>query len=118
MSIKFETKASRSMFGKLDGKFVCSIPGTDLITRGDTKEQSEADMILRIAKQSEYGGVHRYMRAKDATFCLFYCGGWEYQIVRDENPSRPSSCMLNCKTLSEAIAAMTSHFNQYQETTK
>lgn len=117
MPLKFETKPSRNNFGKLDGKFVCSLPGTNLITRGDTKEQSEADMILRIAKQSEYGGVRRYLRAKSATFCLFYIEGWEYQIVTDENPERPSSCMLNCKTLSEAMAAMKSHFDQYQQNT-
>jgi len=105
------------MFGKLDGKFTCQIEGEDFVTRGDTKEAAELAMKQKILLQDQNCWVRRYLRGTNSTWCLFYAGGWTYDIISDYSPERPSSCMLSCRTQTEAMAAMKAHFSQYHPET-
>lgn len=113
--MKFITEAQKNLFGKKSGQFVCSLPGTDWKAIGDTRESAQESMLTQLSRQAEWIQTRRYLRGKDSTWCLHYSNGWQYDIVRDSNPTSFSSCMFAAGlSYMRALEQMTKDFNQHE----
>lgn len=69
----------------------------------------------RIERQSDFCQTRKYIRANGATFALYYADGWQYDIVRDDNPDRYSTTCLCDRyfTYPQALEKMIAHIEQF-----
>lgn len=89
--------------------------GTGWTVSGNDAKTFRETLINLLANQEKFNHTRRYIVSGDATFCLYYANGWQYDIVRRDNTGCPSACLLSSKTYMEALEQMTRHAAQYAE---
>jgi hypothetical protein len=94
---------------------VATLMGTGWRVSGTDQKTFRESLIEILARQEHFLHTRKYIVSGNATFCLYYANGWQYDIVRADSQDCPSACLLNVKTYTEALGAMTRHAKQYAE---
>lgn len=113
--MKTTIRKHRELLGRAKEGYVCEIEGTGLSVTGKDKESTVDYMELSLSLLYSQDGKRRYIRTNNATFCLVHSWlGWQYDIVRDDNPDKPSVCMFGEMPVDDAYAIMKKHADQYE----
>lgn len=97
-------------------RWQAQIADTEWTVSGTDKATFQSNLLDQIRNQGKYLRTRKYIYAGDAVFCLYYAGGWQYEIVRKDNAHCPSVTLLSHScTEREAIEAFQAHAKQYAE---
>lgn len=111
--LKVRVEQKRNMFGKRQAAYEAHLGETGWTATGTCKEGALQllQWELTQAKQNEH--TRRYIRVPGATFCLYWAGGWCYDIVHDDHTSSTvGGCLMSTKSLDVAFASMARHAEQ------
>jgi len=113
--MKIKTTQNKTIFNKKIKSFTTEIERTGWKAEGKTKEQSIQNLEDKLANQQKWLSICRAIRAKNATFVLYYADGWQYSIFHDESCNKPSITLLSSLSYSCALESMAKHVEQFSE---
>ncbi len=113
--LKLHVGIKRDMFHRNTGTYRAQLGDTEWAADAPTKSGAIALLHHELSNARRYEQTRHYRRTPGATWSLYYAsGGWQYDIVHDDGPLQPSSCMMCCGER-EALQRMESHIAQWAE---
>lgn len=94
------------------GTFTARLGDTGWKAHGTCKQGAIEQLYADLKNADENMFARKYVRKGNVTFALYYAGGWQYDIVRDDGKTSVTMMSL-CNSFRDATERMLAHVAQH-----
>jgi hypothetical protein len=102
----------KNLFGRKSGSFLATLGETGWKAFGTCKQGAIEQLHADLVNAERNLQTRKYVRKGLVTFALYYAGGWQYDIIRDDGGY--SAIMITSNSYNDAVQRMLEHVAQHE----